>query len=105
MYVGEDFAAVQTDEIDSRAFDFVNSLSPGEAVLSAAWNLTVIRGTDSNPSSRLGSAFVIGTIAAQVLHDMVGDVMYALEATATTNFGNKISLWAKLPCVNPPEIS
>lgn len=105
MYVGQDFAPIQTDEVDGRAFDYVNSLSAGEAILSVAWSLTVVRGTDPNPSSRLGSAFAIGSIVTQMLHDMVGDVTYALEATATTNLGNKVSLWARLPCINPPVLS
>lgn len=83
-------------------FDFVNDIGEEDTIASAVWTVTVIRGTDSNPSNLLQgpprlvtpNGSTLQTATVQQIGSVLPDVTYALEALATTTLGEVVSLYS-----------
>ncbi len=70
-------------------FDLVRVLGFGEAIISATFSVTVLRGEDAAPNDmRSGGAILSGSQVRQRLVGGVPGNYYTLEVAATTNAGN-----------------
>lgn len=81
------------DPSESRAFvlDFADDLAAGETVTAATFTVTVLEGTDANPSAMLsGAAVASGTTAAQRLVGGLAGVVYKVRAVVTTSASNTL---------------
>ena len=93
MYVGRDFDPAAPTESEVFTLDFVNDLTDGDSIVSAAVTLTVNEGVDATPSSRLNGTYgVTGTKVMQRLTGLLSGVLYCLSITITTANGNDIEL-------------
>lgn len=75
------------------SFEFRWQLASGETISSAVWTVTVLSGTDANPSAMLSGAAVIA--GSRVSHLIIGGVVgvkYCIECKATTSAGQEIVL-------------
>jgi hypothetical protein len=111
-----DFAPAEARDDEPFGIDFVNDLGrllPGEQLASAEFQIGVISGVDLNPAAHLGTQYVAVnpfsgtgnvTMAVVQLSGLVANVCYWLQATATTTFGNVLTLWGKVPPEDPPGI-
>jgi hypothetical protein len=108
MYVGAEFSPAEQIESDVYGLDFVNDLDEGETLVSAAWYLTVVQGTDPTPNSHLvGVAELVtpeGTSAQtatqQRISGLLPDVTYAVQAVVTTSEGNTKALFSHIQGVD-----
>ena len=67
-------------------FDFSNSLSPLETLVSANLSVAILRGIDASPMAILqGSPVIIGGLVSQFITGGLSDVVYIITCTATTN--------------------
>jgi len=106
MYVGKDFTPIETEEARTLGFNFVNFLRPNEILQSATWSVSVLRGSDSNPSSHLlgpprlitpdGTTLQTGTV--QGFGGFLTEVTYILRAIVNTNQGNTHSYFSHIYC-------
>lgn len=77
-------------------FNYANTLAqlPGETIVSAVWRITVLEGTDPNPSAMLAEGEYIIS-GSHVLHKLVGGVagtLYEIFCDATLSDGQVITL-------------
>ena len=99
MYCGRDFSPADNSDSELYALDFVNDLPAGDSIIGGALTLTVYRGTDADPSSRLAGGFSVdGTKVIQRIRNLTAGVIYTLQIVVTTQQGNSISLFSHIPC-------
>ncbi len=108
MYCGRDFDPIDSGVEDSTfTLDFVNDLSAGETITggSAVATLTVIKGTDPSPASRLsGAPAISGTKVSQTIDVRgapAGAVYYQLRIVVATNMQPALCLWSHFWSRNP----
>jgi hypothetical protein len=105
MMIIDKFDPIQSDEMDTRAFDFSRDLPPGEKIVGVVWRCAALPSGRPDPeaASRLkGSPDFTETVTGHVLSGCLSGVNYVLEATVATTSGNRVSLWAVMPCLDPP---
>ncbi len=102
MYVGRDFDPANTTESEVYSLDFTNELGSGETLMSVtATALTVLQGTDADPSSHLsGSSSISGSIVSQRVANLTVGVTYTLAFTALTSASNYITLYSRIACLS-----
>ncbi len=99
MRVLQNFDPAEAGESEVFAFDFAKDLTPGEAISTTSWSLSVMDGKDSAPASRLsGLAQVLGTQSQQRIANLVSGVTYKVTATVVTTSGNTLKLWSVIVC-------
>lgn len=73
--------------------DYADDLADGETILSAAWSISTVDGTDPAAASMIsGSAQITGSIVCQRITGGVPGVRYAPICTAQTSMGQKLVL-------------
>jgi hypothetical protein len=105
MYVGADFSNVDVGETISLAFDYTNDLAADETIASVTWQCLVAANSptvDPSPAQRIsGAPGIAGNVVSQVFAGFIGNVRYLIEAFATTNQGDVLSLWSHVYCDIP----
>lgn len=92
-YVGRDFDPAEQPESEPFGFDFTRDTRSGEAIMSAAWTVTPVFGSDPDAQTRvLGDAAFSGVLTSQRIMGLLPGVRYKIEATVMTNFGNDLTL-------------
>lgn len=95
MYCGRDFSAQAESESELFSFDFVNDLAEGDALDSAIWSLTIVRGADADIATRLiGGAETGPSKTFQRIAGLRRGVRYKIQAVATTKNGNSLTLYS-----------
>ena len=99
MFVGREFSPADPGEDQVYGFDFVNDMLPGDIISGATVSFTVQTGVDSNPSSHLVGSVIITppTVVSQRIEDLIGGVTYILQIIATTQQGDTLSLYSRIP--------
>jgi len=78
---------------DSFKFDYTDELAAGETISTAEIEVTVINGTDANPSAMLGGSPTVASPFVYVkLIGGVDGVIYCVKCVATTSTGLKKTL-------------
>ena len=91
-----------TTESELFSFDFSQVLAPSETLSTATCSVTLMNGTDSNPSAILyGSAAISGSKASQRIYNGVSECTYRLVMTVTTSAGNTFTAVGDLPVYDP----
>lgn len=95
--------AKKPSERESFAFNFAQLLPAGVTIASAVWTVTVVQGTDSNPSAMVsGSPLIQGSKVSQLIIGGVDGVEYCLSCQATFSDGQKPilcdTLWVRAAC-------
>ena len=92
MYCGRDYAPAQQGESEVYGYNFVNDLATGDSIAGSVWALTVVEGTDANPSSHLINAPWVesATLVNQRISGLLAGVTYAVQITATTALNNTL---------------
>lgn len=88
--------------VESRVygFDFSRLLEPGETLVSAAFAIAVVEGTDPAAAAMLvGSASTSGSVARQRVAAGAQGVLYQVTATATTSGGDNLVGKQLLACL------
>lgn len=99
MKLPRDFSPADPGESNVYAIDFAADLPSGDSIASAQWQVATVQGTDVAPQSHcVGSPAVYGSIVTQRIANLVPGTIYRVQAVATTQAGNVLSLWAHLPC-------
>ncbi len=99
MHTIRDFDVADPEDDQFYGIDFVNDLADGDSIASANVLLTLKSGDDPDPSSHLGSsAFVLGTIVEARIMGLIAGNVYTLQIVAATTLGDRVSLWANIPC-------
>jgi hypothetical protein len=102
VHSGADFPVANPAEQNPYTQDFINDLPVGQSVVSAAATLTVIQGTDPNPSSHLkGPAFLTPgqpTFVSQIVGGLVAGNIYSLNMIAVSSAGFPVELYSLIPC-------
>lgn len=100
MYAGKDFSPMTQNESLTLGFDFIDDVQAGAQILNSVWFLSVIKGTDPNPSSHLqGPSFIyitagnaVPTGTKQRIGGLLPGVTYAALARVQTDFGDTLEL-------------
>ena len=106
MYVGRDFDPSDSGEAELYGFDFVKDVRPGDTLASAAWSCKVAAISENadpdDPAAYIiGTAGAAGTKTTQSIAGFKPGVTYMLQATATMNSGDIVSLWSHVECKEP----
>ena len=104
MQATRNFSPIAPDEVENLAIDFVNDLSTGDSIQSVmSWSCSVAPESlvpDTAPASRLlGAPALSGTLVTQGVYQCLAGVTYLMECVVNTTQGEKLSIWARLPCV------
>lgn len=99
MYAGQNFPPADPGESEVYSLDFKNDLQVGEEITGVTIELSVADGSDVDVASRLsGSPSIAGTIVSHRVANLQPEVLYRFRAIADTDMGNKLSLYAHIPC-------
>ena len=100
MYAGRDYDPAEIDESQVFGLDFVRDIPETAVLIAATWSLTLISGTDSDPSIHLigpaslvipkGSIRLTGT--QQRIAGLLPNCVYNARALVTTNEGDTVAL-------------
>lgn len=94
MYTGKDFSEMNPSEEIPLTIDFVNDIPPDIAINSATFTSSVLRGEDADGANKVtGSITINGTKVTRKVKNVVGGVLYRLEATATLADNSKYTLF------------
>jgi hypothetical protein len=110
-FAGQNFPTADPGEVWFYGFDFSPALSPNEQITNAAASLTCVYGPDPvlalNPTAYFGGNVTLigpatsGSVVQQIvmwpsgLNTVAGNV-YVLGIAIATNYGQAISLWARI---------
>jgi hypothetical protein len=108
MYLGRDFSPQENGESEVYGLDFVNDLDDEEQLITSAWTIRVVQGSDPSPTVHLEgpSAVVVPlgsnlkTATIQRIGGLWPDVTYAVQAVVITDAGNTRNLWTHIRGVN-----
>lgn len=96
------FSYKVTTENEQFTFDYSPVMASPETISSATCTVTVVSGTDSNPSAILvGSPVISGLQVAQRIYNGLDGVIYRLNMTATTSLSNVYTIIADLQVLSP----
>jgi hypothetical protein len=98
------FLPKAVDETDVLTFDYTDSLTEDELILSAVLTVTVEQGADASPAAILSGAAEMVTPA--VLQKIVGglrNVTYFVTCAATTDLGRVLISAGRLPVIVPGQ--
>ena len=105
MYCGRDFDPSDPGESEMYTFDFVKDMQKGDTIASVVWTCEVAEiseGTDEDAATRIdGLPTTSGTKTSQRVTNLTAGVTYALRAVVTTGFGDDVSLWGHVECMEP----
>lgn len=101
MKTAGDFSPMNPGEGDTRAFDFVDDLAPGQSISGApTFTMAVASGDDPNAQDHVGAISLVGTLATVDISSLLPGVDYTLAASVpTTNPTGVLVLWAFQPCL------
>lgn len=99
MYIGREFDPADPGEDQVYGFDFVNDMLTGDVINRAVVSFTVQTGVDGSPSSHLVGMPIITppTVVAQRVENLIAGVTYILQIVATTQQGDTLSLYSRIP--------
>jgi hypothetical protein len=103
-YAGVDFGAADPNplEQDIYSFDFTARLAAGEGLTSSSWQMSLVTGTDPNPSGHLiGPSTFTGNISSQIIGGLFGGREYLIICTITTDFDRTLTAFSHVQCVAP----
>lgn len=106
MKIETDFDPADPGERQSYSFDFSTEIVAADKINAATWSLTVVstvtdHAIDATPGDRIsGSAIVdaTGKIASQFLTGLQPGNRYRVQAVATTDLGETVSLYSHVAC-------
>lgn len=82
--LAEEFDPLDEAEHDTLAFDFTDSLAPGETLSGAAVAVALLEGTDATPGSFLdGAATITGAVVMQPVIGRPAGAKYGVRCVGT----------------------
>jgi hypothetical protein len=104
-----DFSGMDPGEVKNLSYGFgtpgqsTSPLAAGETVTSVAFQMSVISGNDSSPTSRLIGSPVVqpgGLSVTQMVGTLQPGAIYEIAATVSTSASQTLTPYSHLPC-NP----
>jgi hypothetical protein len=103
--LGRDFDPVESTTKRWFYIDFGPELAANEIIQVASFTVSVVRGTDPAPQSRvLSQVAIVGTAIGAFCGNFLPGVTYSLEVTASTSAGNILPNNARLYCQGPNDL-
>jgi hypothetical protein len=96
-----DFTPIYGTEQVRLSFDFAKVLTYGEILVTAAWNVSLVSGADTSPTSRLlGNPAIVGSKVTQLVGNYIDGATYNHSATVTTSNGQTFAVNADQGCMS-----